>query len=91
MARAVVSGSLSPRTPQANGAAAAGRLDTLEWLWKRLGVTPAALVWENAFGAAAKYGQLETAKWMLDRGCNVNTYQVHCAAEGGNSRSVMPG
>ena len=36
-----------PRTPQADGAAAAGRLDTLAWLRGQLGGDPTALVWHN--------------------------------------------
>ena len=89
MARAVVSGSLSPHTPQASGAAATGRLDTLEWLWGRLGGgNPEAVVWRYALGAATGAGQLAVVEWLLDRGCKVNTYQVHCAAEGGHVDTV---
>ena len=85
-----MSGSLSPRTPQAEGAAAAGRLDTLAWLWGRLGGGPEALVWKFALEGAAEAGKLAAVEWLLDRGCKVNTYQVHCAAGGGHIDTVAP-
>ena len=45
-----------PRTPQAEGAAAAGRLDTLEWLWGRLCGNPDQRIWNNALYEASKAG-----------------------------------
>ena len=73
-----------PRTPQAKGAAAAGRLDTLEWLWGRLGGDPAAGVWRIAIGEAAKAGQLAAVEWLLDRGCKGNKNHIELAASGGH-------
>ena len=73
-----------PRTPQANGAAAAGRLDTLEWLWQRLGGNPEASVWNHALGEAAEAGQLAAVKWMLDQGCKCYENYFYWAVKSGH-------
>ena len=73
-----------PRAPQADGAAAAGRLDTLEWLWERLGGNPEAIVWRNSVGAAANAGQRSVVEWLLDRRCTVHGSCIMTAAEGGH-------
>ena len=84
MASAAVSGSLSPHIPQARGAAAAGRLDTLAWLWVRLGGDPGATVWMDALWAAAETGQLAVVEWLLDRGCKGDECHFYWAANGGH-------
>ena len=83
MIRAVMSDSLSPRTPQPRGAAEAGRLDTLEWLWGRLG-HPAAFIWQHTLEGAAKAGQLAAVEWLLDRGCKGWSNHFYWAARGGH-------
>ena len=88
MARVLLSGSLSTHTPQANGAAEEGRLDTLEWLWERLGGNPEAVVWMNALEKAANAGQLAAVKWLLDRGCKCNEFSFLAAAGGGHVEVV---
>ena len=71
-------------TPQAIGAAAAGRLDTLEWLWGRLGDNPAARAWTEAFYSAARAGNLATMEWLLDRGCRCPEFSALTAVQHGH-------
>ena len=78
-----------PRTPQAMGAIAAGRLDTLEWLWERLsarlGGDPSATIWSrNALWAAAEAGHMAALEWLLDRGCNGDDNLFYWATGGGH-------
>ena len=81
---AIVSGSLSPHTPQAIGAAEAGQLDTLAWLWERLGSDPEADGWERAIDVAASAGQLAAVEWLLDRGCKGEKDHIELAVRGGH-------
>ena len=66
------------------GAAEAGRLDTLAWLWERLGGDPKDDVWETSLWAACKAGQLAAAEWLLDRGRKGNDSHIQWAAKGGH-------
>ena len=80
---AVVSDS-SSRASQVDGAAESGRLDTLEWLWGRLGGHRDDIVWENAMDAATGAGQLAAVEWLIDRHCTAFDYVFYWAARNGH-------